>query len=187
MEVAMQLQLRGKDLHISDSIRTVADQRAERLDRLVDRVNDAKLELRLDKRRIGGDQVVAQFTLHSGKTLLRAEERHQDAERAVGLVMDRMERQARRLHERSTYRRNANKESVLEIPSDGAADEDDVEQAIVRTKRFSVKPMDPDEAAEQMSLLGHDFFLFLNTETSSVSLLYRRRDGKLGLLIPNVG
>lgn len=183
----MQLQVRGKDLQISQNIRDVADQRADRLDRLVDRIHDAKLELRLDKRRTGGDQVVAQFTLQSGKNLLRAEERHQDAERAVTLVMDRMERQARRLHERASRRRAVSKDTAVEIATDGAVDDDETEQAIVRVKRFSVKPMDPDEAAEQMALLGHDFFLFLNTETSAVSLLYRRRDGKLGMLIPEIG
>jgi putative sigma-54 modulation protein len=153
----------------------------------VDRINDAKLELRLDKRRTGGDQVIAQFTLQSGKSLLRAEERHQDAERAVILVMDRMERQARRLHERTSRRRGVSKDTAVEAAPNGTVEDEDAEQAIVRIKRFSVKPMDPDEAAEQMELLGHDFFLFLNTETSAVSLLYRRKDGKLGMLIPDVG
>jgi len=183
----MQLQIRGKDLHISNTIREVAERRAQRIDRLVERVNDAKLELRRDKHRSGNDEIVAQFTLQSGKTLLRAEERHNDAERAIDLVMEKMERRARKLHERWSDRRTGAVE-----PSDASAvdvedAEDEVEGAIVRTKRFHVKPMDADEAAEQMALLGHDFFLFQNSETSSVTLLYRRRDGQLGLLIPEIG
>lgn len=185
----MQIQVRGKDLQISDSMRDVADRRAERLDRLVDRVHDAKLELRLDKHRTGNDQVVAQFTLQAGRSLLRAEERNQDAERAIELVMEKMERQARKLHDRVTVRRNGKLQAHEPVATveEALDDEDEESPIIVRTKRFTVKPMDPDEAAEQMSLLGHDFFLFQNSETSSVALLYRRRDGQLGMLIPEIG
>lgn len=185
----MQIQIRGNDLQVSEDMRDVAERRAERLDRLVDRVHDAKLELRLDKRRSGSDQVVAQFTLQSGRSLLRAEERNQDAERAIELVMEKMERQARKLHDRVTVRRNgkAQLQEPLAAIDEALDDEDDESPVIARTKRFTVKPMDPDEAAEQMSLLGHDFFLFQNSETFSVALLYRRRDGRLGMLIPEVG
>lgn len=182
----MQLQIRGKDLQVSDGIREIAKLRADRLDRLVERVKDAKLELRRDKHR-GGEQIVAQLTLQSGKTLLRAEERHNDAERAVDLVMEKMERRARKLHERLAARRTGAVDVIEPQLSDSEDAEDETGGTIVRTKRFHVKPMDADEAAEQMALLGHDFFLFQNSETSSVSLLYRRRDGQLGLLIPENG
>lgn len=182
----MQLQVRGKDLQISDTLRDAAERRADRLDRLVDRINDAKLELRRDKKRGGNDDIVAQFTLQSGKTMLRAEERHNDAERAIDLVMEKMERRARKLHERWSDRRTGKGET--ETSEVLAADADDeTDGVIVRTKRFRVKPMDAEEAAEQMALLGHDFFLFQNLDTSSVTLLYRRRDGRLGLLIPEIG
>ena len=180
----MQLQIRGKDLQISASIRETAERRAGRLDRLVDRVNDAKLELRRDKHRGGNDEIVAQLTLQTGKTILRAEERNSDAERAIDLVMEKMERRARKHHERWADRRTARVAADLPAASDDGETDDELDGAIVRTKRFAVKPMDPDEAAEQMALLGHDFFLFQNSDTSSVALLYKRRDGQLGLLIP---
>ncbi|HYJ13332.1 MAG TPA: sigma 54 modulation/S30EA ribosomal C-terminal domain-containing protein, partial [Thermomicrobiales bacterium] len=57
--------------------------------------------------------------------------------------------------------------------------------AIVRTKRFEMKPMTPDEAADQMDLLSHDFYFFNNSETGSHSVLYRRQDGDLGMLVPD--
>jgi putative sigma-54 modulation protein len=57
---------------------------------------------------------------------------------------------------------------------------------IVRVKRFDVLPMDPEEAIEQMELLGHDFFLFYNAEEASINLVYRRRDGNYGLLQPEI-
>lgn len=181
----MQLQIRGKDLHITDGMREAAERRASRLDRLVERINEAKLEPRVDKRRVG-NEVVAQFTLQSGKTLLRAEERHEDAERSIDLVMDKMERRARRLHERNNDHRTG-KTLPLDVSQDGSEEDEASESAIARTKRFHVKPMNTEEASEQMALLGHDFFLFQNSETSSISLVYRRLDGQLGLLIPEVG
>ena len=52
----------------------------------------------------------------------------------------------------------------------------------MKTKQFAVKPMNPEEAALQMELLGHDFFLFRNTESDNAAVLYRRRDGALGLI-----
>jgi putative sigma-54 modulation protein len=62
-------------------------------------------------------------------------------------------------------------------------DEDaDADARIVKTKRFAAKPMAPEEAALQMVLLGHDFFLFTNTETGHAAVLYRRRDGHFGLI-----
>jgi putative sigma-54 modulation protein len=64
------------------------------------------------------------------------------------------------------------------------SDENESESMIVRTKRFPVKPMDASEAIEQMELLGHDFYLFENIEAKATSLVYRRKDGSYGLLIP---
>ena len=119
--------------------------------------------------------------------MLRAEERHTDAERAIDLVMEKMERRARKLHERWSDRRTGKSDAIGIEPGDVQDAEDETDGVIVRTKRFHVKPMDADEAAEQMALLGHDFFLFQNLDTSSITLLYRRRDGQLGLLIPEIG
>ena len=64
------------------------------------------------------------------------------------------------------------------------ATEADVEPSLVRSKRFSIKPMSPEEAAAQMELLGHDFYVFRNAETEQVNVLYRRKDGNYGLIEP---
>jgi putative sigma-54 modulation protein len=72
--------------------------------------------------------------------------------------------------------------AVAEPPDEDL--DDDIEGAIVRIKRFSMKPMPPEEAIEQMELLGHNFFLFHNTEEEQLNVLYRRRDGSYGILAP---
>jgi putative sigma-54 modulation protein len=69
------------------------------------------------------------------------------------------------------------------LPGDAAAEDDDEPgPRIVRTKQFAIKPMTPEEAALQMELLGHDFFLFSNAETSAAAVVYRRKDGQIGLI-----
>jgi putative sigma-54 modulation protein len=177
----MELQIRTNDVELTDDLRASAQRRAARLDHLVDRVIDAKLELRSQSQRTGGSVTIAQVTLHTGKATLRAEERDHDALKAIDSAMDKLERQVRRHHERKADRHGRRLAPFV----DTTAAEDEVEQLhVVRTKRFALKPMDADEAIDQMELLGHDFFLFENTDAKSITLVYRRRDGSYGLLIP---
>ena len=66
------------------------------------------------------------------------------------------------------------------------ADEDETGEQIVKVKQFSVKPMSPEEAVLQLELIGHDFFVFQNAETTDLNVLYRRRDGNYGLIEPQI-
>jgi putative sigma-54 modulation protein len=91
----------------------------------------------------------------------------------------------RRLHERRVRRRNGTRARATR--AEGVVIDDGDQHAsgspeIVKTKEFEVKPMDPEEAALQMELLGHDFFVFRSTENGRAAVLYRRRDGLLGLI-----
>ena len=110
----------------------------------------------------------------------------------------RLEKWQRRLHERRVRRgnRKRGRDARVGAPVNGDGDtgfddlgldddgenEDGAGPTIVKTKQFAVKPMHPEEAALQMELLGHDFFLFRNTESDNAAVLYRRRDGALGLI-----
>jgi putative sigma-54 modulation protein len=178
----MNLSIRGNDIQISDEIRNRANVHANRLDRIADHLVDAKLELRHLPQKTG-DVVVAQVTMQTGKVLHRAEERDPDALKAIDRAMEKIERQLRRYHEKRADRHGRRIPDIAAV-HDGPVDEGDEEAAVVRTKRFPVKPMDIDEAIEQMELLGHDFFLFRNIEASEISLVYRRKDGSYGLLVP---
>lgn len=183
----MDLQIRGNDVQITDQIRTTADRHVARIDRWVDRVVDAKLELRRQAQRTGGEVTIAQVTLQTGKATLRAEERDFDAVKAVDSALEKLERQARRHHERKSDRHGRRPQQIEpdSLATTVADDElEDTDETIVRIKRFPVKPMDATEALEQMQLLGHDFFLFDNLEAKTISLLYRRKDGSVGMLIP---
>lgn len=181
----MDLQIRAVDVHVTDEIRSAVERRSNRLDRWIDRVVEAKLELRRQAQRTGGEVTIAQVTLQTGRATLRAEERDIDPIRAVDAALEKLERQARRHHEKKAdrYGRRPALDGAL-IHEETSIEDEEPTEAVVRTKRFPVKPMDSTEAIEQMELLGHDFFLFENVEAKTVSLVYRRRDGSYGLLVP---
>ena len=197
----MEIQIRGNGVTIDDRLREFVERRGSRLDHLVGRVGDAKLELRAIHNRVGPDSTAAQVTIRSGREVLRAEERAADPNLAVDKAFDKLERQVRRVHEKRSRRHAAGQETIrdagMAADPDGLApdgreldvalgielDEDEF-GGVVRTKRFGLKPMDVEEAIEQMELLGHDFFLFHHVDEDIPSVLYRRRDGEYGLLIP---
>lgn len=192
----MEVQVRGRDIQITDGLRSFVERRTEKLDQLLDRVLDAKLELHTQHNRAGGDVTTAQLTIQTGRHILRAEERDHDPQRAVAMVVDTMVRQIRRHRSKRADRKWARaglapalaeplgitgSEHEVEVEDE---DEDEPLLGLVRTKRFSVKPMDPEEAIEQMELLDHDFYLFLNAAEDELNVVYRRRDGAYGLLSP---
>ena len=192
----MDIQVRGNGVTIDESLRDFVDRRAAKLDHLVGRVTDAKLELRGLHNRVGPDATSAQITIRSGRDVLRAEERAPDQTQAVDRAFDKLERQIRRVHDKRSRRRAPGQETIrvapIEpdtafVPDDDEFDDDERVGDLVRTKRFGLKPMDVAEAIEQMELLGHDFFLFHYADEDVPSVVYRRRDGAYGLLIPSGG
>lgn len=193
----MDLNIRGNGIAVSDELREFAGKRTARLDRLVRAVDDAKLELRHVHTRVGPDQVIAQLTIQSGRTVLRAEERDADPKIAIDRAADKLEQQVRKVHSKRARRKGEGIATIRtadvlaaipeeEITAD-LTTEDEADAAlaeVVRTKRFPLKPMLVDEAIEQMELLGHDFYLFHNADENALSVLYRRKSGDYGLLLP---
>lgn len=192
----MDIQVRGNGVTVNDDLLDYVNRRAAKLDRLVDRVIEAKLELRALHNRVGPDTTTAQITIRDGRDLLRAEEQATDKTVAVDKAFDKLERQIRRVHDKRRRRKTPGQPSIRDAAvepardglTDGAEPDDEIVVGdLVRTKRFDVKPMDVEEAIEQMELLGHDFFLFHYADEDIPSVVYRRRDGAYGLLIPKDG
>jgi putative sigma-54 modulation protein len=193
----MEVQIRSNGVAIDDSLREFVTRKAARLDRLVGRVVDAKLELRGLHNRVGPDTTAAQITIRSGRDVLRAEERATDEKLAIDQAFAKLERQIRRVHDKRARRKAPGQATIRDGMAakarteaddlDLELDEDEDIGELVRTKRFGLKPMDVEEALEQMELLGHDFFLFHYADEDVPSVIYRRRDGSYGLLIPKGG
>ncbi|WP_376788960.1 ribosome hibernation-promoting factor, HPF/YfiA family [Thermoflexus sp.] len=179
----MELIIRGRNLEITDQIETYARKRIARLERFLPTISQAELELAQENTRSRDQRQIAQLTLRmTPGILLRAEERHADLLAAIDLVVDKMERRIERFKGRREGRIRA---ESLESASLGETSSP--AGRIVKIKRFEITAMTPEEAIEQMELLGHDFFIFYNPETASINLVYRRRDGNYGLIQPELG
>lgn len=192
----MDVQIKAKNLKVSEELRAFIEGRVAKLDRFIERGADARLELRQEHPRTGGERTIAQLTVAHRQTILRAEEQHADPRRAVDLAVDTMVSQIRRYHSKRTDR--SKRPSVAEfiaLPDLAAADLTELDaaidtvdeqggQEIVRRKRFALKPMTSGEAIDQLELLGHDFFVFRNAEEDQINVVYRRKRGDYGLIQP---
>lgn len=195
----MNVQIKAKNLKVDEGLRVFIQGRVDKLDRFIERGADAKLELRHEHPRAGGERTVAQLTVAHRQTILRAEEQHADPRRAVDMAVDTMVSQIRRYHSKRIDR--SKRPSVTEfiaLPELAATDlaeldaaidnvdnvDDQGGQEIVRHKRFALKPMTSGEAIDQLELLGHDFFVFRNAEENQINVVYRRKRGDYGLIQP---
>lgn len=174
----MKLILSGKGFEVTDGLRERFDKKLSKLDKYFQ--EDAEAYIRISQER-GGRNIV-EITISVGGLILRAEEVTGDMYSSIDGAVDKLSRQIRRHRTKLEKKLHVKIEPETE---EGAPVEEEVAQYnIVRTKRFPVKPMRVDDAIAQMELLDHEFYLFLNEESGSMCVLYRRKDGTYGLLQP---
>jgi len=176
----MELMIIGKNLEVSDWLHEFVERKVERLDRYLADIDEARVELSVEKNKNTDRRQRAQVTLRRGSIVLRAEERSADMFQAVNAAMDKIQRQIDRYKGKRWERKPVRQPEIVEEV------EEEPEARIVRTKRFEVYPMTPEEGIEQLELLGHDFFVFFNAEEDQINVLYRRKDGDYGLLQPDL-
>ena len=175
--------IKTKNLELSDNLRQYIDRKLGKLDRILPANTECRVELSVTKAKSAQDRQVVQITISGKNLLLRAEDRSVDMRTAIDSVVDKLYRQVRR-YKGKRYRSQVRPEPAeLELEYE-PEEEEETAPTIVRVKRFAVSPMTGVEAVEQMELLGHDFFIFHDTDTQSMSVVYRRRDGNYGLLEP---
>jgi putative sigma-54 modulation protein len=179
----MQLIIKGKNIEITDPLRDYVDEKLGRLDRYLPSIDEVRVELSVENVKSTKDRQVVQVTMRSNSTILRAEERSADMFAAIDAVRDKLRRQIRRFKEKPARVRERAQAAAREAEMASET----LPPRIVRTKRFSARPMSADEAIEQMELLGHDFYVFYNSDDDRLNVLYRRRDGNYGLLQPELG
>ncbi len=183
----MEITIHGHNIDITPRLRSYVEKKTGRLDRYMPNLSTVHVDLTEENTRSAIDRQVAQVTIRDNRgTILRAEERSSDMFAAIDQVVDKLYRQIHRYQgKRKRKWRNGGEEPIVgePLPIEEVVEED-AEQKIVRYKRFPVHPMTPDEAVEQMELLGHDFFVFFNMEEEGINVLYRRHDGNYGLLQP---
>jgi|SRR5690625_260707 len=183
----MNFNIRGNNVEVTDAIRDYVIKKVSRLERYFDSTPTSDVNVRLSV--YNNDQRI-EVTIPMQDLLLRAEETHVDLYAAIDLVVDKLERQIRK-HKTKVNRKMRQKGSPkhifaeMERDAQNARAEDSDDIQIVRTKRFNLKPMDSEEAVLQMDLLDHSFFVFTNAESGDTNVVYRRKDGKYGLIEPD--
>src|SRR4051794_5456336 len=182
----MRLQVKGKNIEVSPSIRTYAEEKIGKLSRQLADPTSVEVELAVEKNPSIAASHVAEATIWTKGPTLRARESSADMKMSIDQLVDKLERQVKRYREkrREEPRRHARANGhVAALPVEPAV-EDEGEPWIVKIKQFSVEAMTPDEAVLQLELVGHDFFVFRNAESDEVNVVYRRRAGDYGLIDP---
>ena len=189
----MEIKIHGRNVQITQGIRSYVDKKFDRLSRHLPQIMDATAEIAKTGSRSGGDRYVVQLTLMVKGQILRAQRRGSTVHEAVDTAVDVMDRQIRRYKGRR-YRSSQERES-LRHPSDSLTSDmdedlpstDEMEEMpieVVRRKKFAVEDMTVHDAIFQMELRHHDFYLFRSVETGSYGVVYRRHDGDYGLIEP---
>ncbi len=180
----MRLQVKGKNVEVTDSIREYAQAKLGKLERQLADPTRVELELAVERNPSIAANHVAEATIWTKGPILRAREASSDHKASIDQLVDKLERQVKRYREKRRSRRGASAAAAEQIPPDAIPL--DEEPRIVKSKQFAVKPMSPEEAVLQLELVGHDFFVFQNADTMDMNVVYRRRDGAFGLIEPRV-
>jgi putative sigma-54 modulation protein len=181
----MNFSIRGDRIEVTEALREYVEKKLGRLERYFEAPPTSEVNVKLSVIR---EKQNVEVTIPLTGVLLRAEERSDDMYASIDLVVDKLERQIRKyktkvnrkVRQESGYK-NLFKDDVV-TPVHLLEEEDEYE--VVRTKRFTLKPMDVEEAILQMNMVGHTFFVFANSDSSQVNVVYKRADGKYGLIEP---
>lgn len=170
-------------MSVTSEIRQEAEERIRHAGRIFDDGGAIDVEFTEYRNPRIEEPVTVEITSHVAGNIVRIEASGQDERSALDIATDKYERQLRKLKERLIQRNRTSNKGLNHSsgPSDVSSDRG---AGIVRTKRFAMKPMTAEEAALQMEMLGHDFFFFLDAESDRHCVVYRRRDGNVGLIEP---
>src|SRR2546423_14507694 len=161
----MRLQVKGKNLDVSDSIRSYAEDKLRKLERQLADPTQIELELSIERNPSISANHVAEATIWTKGPTLRAREASADMRASIDQLVDKLERQVQRY--RQKRRRRTGRDNGANLAA-GLPVSEESEPVIVKTKQVAVKAMGPEEGGVQLELVGHDFFVFADSETGGV-------------------
>ncbi len=182
----MKYNIRGENIEVTAALREYVEKKIDKLERFFE--SNAERTVNVNLKVYPDKHGKIEVTIPMPKFVLRAEEEQDDLYVAIDLVGDKLERQIRKHKTKANRKLHEKGEHPLafamEVPKqEFVEDEEDYE--LVRTKRFDLKPMDKEEAILQMNMLGHNFYVFANGDTNETNVVYRRKDGRYGLIEAN--
>ena len=190
----MRTTIRGKNLTVSDKDRAYIERKMQRLERMLDDRSEAEIELRIEGNRKVDDSHIVDVAVMTAGQHLRGVGTASSFHVAADDVIDKIERRVVEARQRPRDKRRSEharySETTMPIETVDVAAEAEVagaESQVVKIKRFAIEPMFEEDAIARMEELGHTFFIFVNAENERVAVLYRRKDGRYGLIEPAVG
>ena len=181
----MNYNIRGENIEVTPAIREYVEKKITKIERYFTETPDANVNVNL---KIYNDKKAkVEVTIPMQNLVLRAEEVNDDMYAAIDLISDKLERQIRK-HKTKVNRKIREKGGVNALFTNVAAEpgapivEEESDLEVVRQKSFDLKPMDSEEAILQMNMLGHTFYVFTNAETNHTNVVYKRKDGRYGLI-----
>jgi len=182
----MNYNIRGENIEVTPAIREYVEKKITKLQRYFTETPNAKVNVNL--KTYNDKRAKVEVTIPMPQLVLRAEEINDDMYAAIDLITDKLERQIRK-HKTKVNRKVREKGGISEFFVNNIADlpgepviEEETDLEVVRQKSFDLKPMDSEEAILQMNMLGHSFYVFTNAETNRTNVVYKRKDGRYGLI-----
>lgn len=169
----------GKNIEVTDGLRAAVEDKIGKLEKYFTPETEVHVTLSVEK-----DRQKIEVTIPVKGSIIRSEQVSNDMYVSIDLVEEVIERQLRKYKTRIAAKQAAAAETFKAEFLDEADAEDENEIKIVRTKRFGMKPMYPEDACIQMELTDHDFFVFINAETDEVNVVYKRKGNTYGIIEP---
>ena len=172
--------VRGENIEVTSALREYVEKKISKLEKFFEDTSNSTAHVNM---KVYSDKnAKVEVTIPLPYLVLRAEETSPDMYASVDLVTDKLERQIRKY--KTKVNRKKQKKGFKNLDFVPSETEEVPEKSfdIVRTKQVSIKPMDSEEAILQMDMLGHDFFIYQDAESDGINIVYRRRDGRYGLI-----
>jgi len=177
----------GRHLDVTAALRQYAEEKLGKLARYFHQVQAAQVVLSVERRNAVGMAQVVEVTVWGDGIILRGEEASADMYASIDRVFEKLRKQIEKYRSRFIQKRRideSRKRHRQVISAEAALRAGPAEPAVVRIKRFPLRPMTVEDAVIQLELLGHSFFVFRNADGEEVNVLYRRTDGQYGLIVP---
>jgi len=192
----MEYIVKTRNFELNEKIRDYSEKKIKnKIEKLLDRMTKTEVKFVMEKNPRISENNRVEVTAFASGAVIRVTDTGTDIFEAIDKVSSKLERQIKKYRDKMTRKGRKNHKNTLDITSAeigkmGSAGSGDIEEkireSIVKTKSFVLKPISPEEAVIQMEMLGHDFFVFINSETERTAVIYKRRDSNYGLIEPTI-
>ncbi len=181
----MEVIVRGQNIEVTEGLKMHAQEKFGKLNKFFENIQEIRVELVNHHARVEDKRQVAQVTIYVSGSIIRAESASRDMYASMDMVYNKLEKQLTKYKEKLKNNRHHSENPRRTLAAMlHQAQEGDSRKRIVRSKKFAIKPMTPEEATLEMEMIGHDFFVFRNSASEQVNVVYSRSDGHVGLIEP---